>query len=408
MAFMAYYTKRGATYLIRASVGYRADGTQVERSKTWRPDPKLTPTQLEKALNRQCVLFEDQCNSGAVRDGHIKLELFIDQYFIEYGDMALRERTRASYTGMKPRVNTALGHIYLDKLTPRQVKGFINNMGEDGLNSRTGGKLASKTIQNYLTFLSAVCSYAIKMEMIPSNPCANVQVPKDMKKRKVWYTLKETQKILDSLQSAPTMYRTILILAIFCGYRREELCGLEWGDIDFKRKLITIQRASLYTPDKGIYTDTTKNEGSQRVAKQSDVVMQALRKWRAEQAEQRLKLGDRWHDCGRVFTGTEGKPIHPNTPYTWLSRHCEKHGLRFLGLHAFRHFNAAALIRAGADVKTVSSLLGHMQTSTTLNTYAYEFAEAQAAASEAVSDLLTGKLKTETTDKQRTKRKKRA
>lgn len=391
--------------MIRASTGYRADGTQVERSMTWRPDPKMTPAQIEKELNRQCVRFEDQCKAGTVRSGHIKMETFIDQYFQEHGNTVLRERTRASYAGMKPRVNAALGHIYLDKLTPRQVKSFVNNLGEDGLNSRTGGRLAPKSIQNYLTFLSAVCTYAVKMEMIPSNPCANVRVPTMTKERKKWYTLEETQAILDSLRDAPTIYRTILILAIFCGYRREEICGLEWGDIDFERKLITIQRASLYTPAKGVYTDNTKNEGSQRVAKQSDVVMQALRKWRGEQAKQRLQLGDRWNESDRVFTTWDGKPIHPNTPYTWLSRHCEKHGLRFLGLHAFRHFNAAALIRAGADVKTVSALLGHTQTSTTLNTYAYEFAEAQAAASQAVSDMLTGKLRVGVTDKQRTKRK---
>lgn len=85
--------------------------------------------------------------------------------------------------------------------------------------------------------------------------------------------------------------------------------------------------------------------------------------------------------------------MHPNTPCDWLKRHCTQHGIRFLGIYALRHLNATLLINSGTDIQTVAANLGHSQVSTTLNIYTYEFAEAQAAASEAVADALTGRLK---------------
>ena len=84
--------------------------------------------------------------------------------------------------------------------------------------------------------------------------------------------------------------------------------------------------------------------------------------------------------------------MHPNTPYEWLKRHCKKHNLKFLGIHAFRRLNAALLINSGADVQIVAAMLGHSQASTTLNIYAYEFAEAKAKTSQAVADLIMNKI----------------
>ena len=56
---------------------------------------------------------------------------------------------------------------------------------------------------------------------------------------------------------------------------------------------------------------------------------------------------------------------------------------------SFRHLNASLLINSGADVKTISAVLGHAQTTTTLNIYAHTFAVAQAKATDAVADALS-------------------
>lgn len=77
---MATIRKRGKSYQIRVSCGYDTNGNQVEQSMTWRPDPKMTPKQIEKELNRQAVMFEEACANGHTTAA-IKFQDFAEQWF---------------------------------------------------------------------------------------------------------------------------------------------------------------------------------------------------------------------------------------------------------------------------------------------------------------------------------------
>ena len=381
--------KNGVSYLIRSSCGYDADGKQVVRSMTWKPKPGMTEKQIEKALNRQSVLFDERCAAQGVGNGNIKFQAFAEQWFKEYAEPNLRERTVDRLHQQEARVYAEIGHVRLDKLTPRHIQSMIHDLGQDGLNKNTGGKLSAKTIRNYVAFVSSVLSYAVKMGMIRDNPCSRVTLPPIEQKEKEVYTLEEAQHFLDTLeQKAPLRYQTFFVLSMYSSLRRGELLGLEWPDVDFDGHIVTVRRRSLYTKEKGIFTDTTKTKQSQRTLKLPDSVFSLLRKYRIEQAQERLVLGDRWTAGERLFTTGEGKVLHPSAPYRWLEKFCKETDQRFLGIHAFRHLNASLLIEGGADVRTVSAMLGHSQTSTTLNLYAHSFAEAQARAGEAVANLL--------------------
>ena len=116
--------------------------------------------------------------------------------------------------------------------------------------------------------------------------------------------------------------------------------------------------------------------------------MDLLKQHRAEQMEQRLKLGDQWINSNRIFVSWDGSPMGVDSARHWLTKFCKRHGIKYVNVHSFRHLNASLLISNGVDVKTVSSALGHSQVSTTLNIYAHSFAEAQARASETIADVL--------------------
>lgn len=256
--------------------------------------------------------------------------------------------------------------------------------------------LAPKTIRLYHSFISSVCSWAVQTGVLKSNPASNVILPPLVQAEKQIYTMEEAQAFLDSLQAAPVKYQAFCVLAIYGGLRRSELLGLEWGDLDFENCTISIRRTSQYTKEKGTFTDTTKTRKSQRTLRLPNEVFSILRRLRADLAQQRLLLGDRWYDSDRLFVGLEGKPLCPTAPYTWLERFCGETGQRFYGIHTFRHLNASLLIESGADVRTVSSMLGHSAPTTTLNIYSHSFEAAQARASAAVADALSGKLKKNT------------
>ena len=74
---MANITKRNDSYLIRVSCGYNANGKQIVHSMTWKPDKKYTPKQLEKELQRQAALFEEECRQGIALDKVDEIKQFI-------------------------------------------------------------------------------------------------------------------------------------------------------------------------------------------------------------------------------------------------------------------------------------------------------------------------------------------
>ena len=387
---MASITKRGDNYRIKVSDGYDARGKQIVRSMTWTPEPGMTDRQIEKALNRVAVLFEE---SKAVK-ANIKFETFAREcFFPEWVQKNLKEKTREKYERLSMRTYKAIGHLRMDKITKRHIQTFISNLEEPGINQVTKDKLSVKSIKDYLSFVSSVFSYAIYLEMLTDNPCRGIRVSG---KRSIGqkppadkcYTLEEAQKFVNLLQNEPPIRQAFFTLAILGGFRKGEILGLKWEDVDFSSCLISIQREAAYTTEKGHYIDTPKTLTSVRTLRLPQEVFDVLKSRRKEQNTDRLKAGDRWNPNGLIFTTAFGEPLGDSSMYNWLVRFCEKTGMRRVSIHSFRHLNATLLINSGADIKTVSSLLGHSQTSTTLNIYTHALEEAKARASEAVANAI--------------------
>ena len=87
---MATIEKRGKSYRITACCGYYINGNQIRRRMTYKPEPNMTKKQIDKEVQRQAVLFEEQCAKGLVLSGNIKLAEFIEYYFENYENKALK------------------------------------------------------------------------------------------------------------------------------------------------------------------------------------------------------------------------------------------------------------------------------------------------------------------------------
>ena len=391
---MANIQKRGNSYRIKVSCGYDTHGKQVIQSMTWKPDEKMTEKQIEKELNRQAVLFEEACMKGNVVAA-IKFEDFARQWFKEYAEIKLKQRTVEGYHQMEKRIYKAIGHIRLDKLTTRHIQKFILELcdaeREDGRN-RNGGKLSTKTIKLYKSMISTICDYAVKMQMISTNPCKNVTIPKVVTPEKDYYSIEEAQHLMELFnQESEENYKYVcfFILAIYTGFRLGELLGLEWKDVNFETNVITVNRTCLYSKAKGgLYTETPKTKQSMRSLKVPQGVIDMLKKWYDLQDKQRKKVGSKWIETDRIFTKWNGITLDRTAPGYYYKRFCERTGMRYVSTHSMRHLNASLLINAGIDVKTVQSCLGHSTATTTLQIYSHTFQSAQAAAMNAVADAL--------------------
>lgn len=391
---MANVQKRGNSYRIKVSCGYSSDGKQIIQSKTWRPEPGMTERQIEKELRRQVVHFEEACLKGNVV-ATIKFEDFARQWFKEYAKIHLKQRTIEGYHQMEKRIYKAIGHIRLDKLTPRHIQQFIVDLcsaeREDGRN-RNGGKLSTKTIKLYKSMISTICDYAVKMQMIPANPCRNVTISRVITPEKEFYTIEEAQQMLDLFRNEPDSnfkYVCFYTLAVYIGFRLGEILGLEWKDVNFETNVISVNRTCLYSKAKGgLYTETPKTQQSRRSLKVPHGVIDVLLRWKELQNVQRQRIGSKWIETDRIFTKWNGLTLDRSAPGYFYKQFCERTGMRYVTTHSMRHLNASLLINAGVDVKTVQSCLGHSTATTTLQIYAHSFQTAQAAAMEAVAKAL--------------------
>ncbi|MCM1164971.1 MAG: site-specific integrase [Lachnospiraceae bacterium] len=384
---MATIQKRGGSYSIRVSCGYDTQGKQVIQSKTWTPEPGMTERQIQKELERQKILFEEECKKG-FQSRAVKFEAFCEEWFAEYAEANLRNSTYTYLYHQRLRINKAIGHLRMDKITTRQIQAFINSLLKDGANEINGKPLSPKSARHNLNLISDVFNFAVKMGVVSDNPCKNVTVPKNQAKEKEIYTPAEVNRFLTLLRDEPLKYRTFFNLAVYSGFRRGESLGLEWKDVDFENNIISVRRTSCYVSDRGIYTDTTKTRLSQRTLKFPQEIMDLLKQLREEQNAEALKQGDHWVETDRLFTKNNGEPQHPNTTYTWLERFCKKNDLPFHGLHSFQHLFCSMLVNQGVDIVTVSGALGHSNVATTSTIYCHILENSRAKVSEAISSAL--------------------
>ena len=310
-----------------------------------------------------------------------------EEWFDEYAKFKLRSTTYERMELLRDRTYEALGNKLITKITTKDIQLFINSLATDGANKKTGAPLSAKTITHYYTFISDVFNFAESFDMIKSNPCKNVVLPRKVQKEKKIYSQEEVSALLEKLKGEPLKYQAFFYLAAYSGFRRGEMLGLEWKDIDFDENIISVNRTSNYTPERGIYTDVTKTLRSERTIKVSEYIIDILIDLHEEQLQEMKEYkGKDYIYSDRLFIKSNGGPMYPSTPYAWLKKFCTRNNFPFYGVHTFRHFAASALISAGLDVAPVARTLGHSTPGTTLSIYSHAFNTAQAKAAAAMDN----------------------
>jgi integrase len=311
---MAYWRKRGNTYQIRYSCGYDKYNKQIVRTKTWKPPEGLSDTEIKKLLEGEIRKFHNDCDNG-FKSVNVKFREFADDWFEKVAKLYMKSTTYERMKQLRGRIYNEIGHLRMDKIRLSHIQEFVYKLGTEGTNERTGKSLAPKTIHHNVTFISDVFAYALKMVVVTANPCVNITYPRNRKEEKPIYTPGEIDTLLFRLQGEPLKYKAFFTLIIYSGFRKGEMLGLEWKDVDFENGVISVCQTSNYTSEKGTYTDTTKTRRSMRSLKFPQNVIDILKDYKAEQEQERDKIGDLWIDSDRLFVKWNGEPMNPQTPY---------------------------------------------------------------------------------------------
>lgn len=388
---MATIRKRNNSYEITVSCGYDINNKQIRRTMTYTPEPNMTAKQIEKEVQRQAVLFEEQCQNGtAPTDGRMKLADFVPIY-LENAKHRLSPVVYEKYCRMLDiAIIPMLGHMKLKDIKPIHVQRFVNALEErtthlDG----TGGKLSASTVRRYYTMVQSVLHSAYKLGLIGVNPADSdrITLPKAEEQKTEIFNDEELAKLLDCLEGEPLQFRLLIHLALNTGCRRGELVGLKWSDINYKTGILTVSRSNYkLTGETEIKSKATKT-GKSREIMLPPYCLAMMKQFKAQQAQTQLMLGDRWQGDNWIFTQADGKPMYPTTPTQWFSKFLKRNGLEHKKFHALRHTSATLLLSNGTNIKNVASRLGHAQLKTT-NRYVHAVEQAEKEAANTFEALL--------------------
>ena len=217
--------------------------------------------------------------------------------------------------------------------------------------------------------------YAVKNDMIPSNPADKVERPKQDKFYGNFYDRDELNKLFEAV--AGTKLELPVLLGAFYGLRRSEIVGLKWSAIDFEQNTITISHTVTSCNLDGkcviVAKDTTKTKSSRRTLPLVPYFHEKLLAVKAQQ-ERNQKL------CGRSYNrefleyicvDDIGDRFKPNYITSQFPKLLERNGFRKIRFHDLRHSCASLLLASGVPMKHIQEWLGHSDFSTTANIYAH-------------------------------------
>ncbi|MCL5289584.1 MAG: site-specific integrase [Firmicutes bacterium] len=298
---------------------------------------------------------------------------FVEKWLKSYAEKNLAPKTLYRYKQiLNSRVIPALGHLKIDQIKPVHLIEFYDNLSEDGIRTDgKEGKLSEETIHYHHRIISKILHDATEWQVIPANPASRVPPPKVHKKHGKFYDEEQTKVLMAAAEAEDVKHKALIYLAVFCGLRCGEIMGLEWQDIDFNKSTLTVRQASQYLPGQGVFTKEPKNESSLRVISIPLRVLNVLSQHKNNQEKLAAKLDNLWHESERVFTNRDGRPAHPGWPSRWFPKFIKRHKLPPLNFHGLRHTAATIMIAQGADIKNLSSRLGHSNINTTGNIYAH-------------------------------------
>ena len=247
---------------------------------------------------------------------------------------------------------------------------------------------AEYTIFGKKKILKSIFEFAKNtLQLINDNPAIDHTTKNSFKtKKRESLSEEEAIKFYETTKEFDIMIQTAMHLSLLTGMRPAEMGGLEWKDIDFSYKTITIERNAIKCEHVGIIIKGTKTNNSRTISIPEILIEQLLkyRKWQQEWIE---TLGDYYKDEDQVFSTADGKRITTETFGKWFKQVRDKAGIdsKFT-LYNLRHTNLSILV-GYVPITTVAKRAGHSTIKTTEEYYIHRVSEADMQASATLNNV---------------------
>lgn len=315
------------------------------------------------------------------------ISTYIDQH---EAARTIEPSTVASYRNSLVYITRKLGDTPIGELTPAQVRDMETELTTEGYSSSTVGKAHR--------LLRMCMEQAVNDDILVKNPTRGVKPPKRKANRPNALDTTTAPLVIQKLDelNKDTPATIAARIALYCGLRRSEICGLRWADLDITADGGTMRvHSSIGVGVGGTYEKATKTDRERNVPVPS-VLAKRLVAWKAHQAEAAFALGASDISDFYVIGNAKGgycAPEYVTKAWGILAEQFEIVGTegRVPTFHDLRHSYATVTIAAGVNVKTVAANMGHASAKMTLDTYASTDEEAQRQSARAVENALEPK-----------------
>lgn len=354
------YQRPNGLWVCEITLGYDANKKRIKKTVS-----SMDRDKLQKKINDLKYMNDRHLLTNP---SEYTVGDWVEFWLDTYKKSSVKPTTYDMYKGSLERyIKPQLGHYKLDKLNPIIIQKFINDISEKGLNTKNG--LSQSSIKKVFITLSQACKQAVAVNILYQNPCDNVQLPKKPAREAMAFSVDEQTKFL-SFCNGNSTFENLFIFAFNTGMRLGEMLALTWDDIDFNNKMINVNKNLVVVNDynknsnkksKTVIESTTKTASGKRDIPLSTAAELSIK----YQQEKNI-------DSPFIFCSTTGTPITKRNIYRAFNDKLKKADITtHLTIHSMRHSFATRLLEKGADIKTVSELLGHRSIQITLDIYGH-------------------------------------
>ncbi len=358
--------KRGTVWYGQFDFPDPATGKRVYR-RVSAPTRKGCEERLREAIQK--------AETGAgVNEERLILRDYLARW-LESVEPTVRPSTYRRYSDIvRLHIAPVIGDRQLSTLTPLDLQRLYAD--------RLAAGLSSTTVHHTHVMLHRALKQALRWGLVERNVSEMTDAPRRTVSDVTTWDGKETAAVLAA--GDDTDLAALWRLALLCGPRRGELLGLRWEDVDLDRGTLSVRRTLSRGKGGTWELGQPKTASGRRSIALPASCVAALRKHKATQNAERLRMGPIWEDHGFVFTNETGGPLHVNSLMARYEKLVVLAGVPRIRFHDMRHTSATLMMANGIHPKIVQERLGHADISMTLNRYSHVTPSMQRDAADAI------------------------
>jgi integrase len=335
----------------------------------------------KEAAEKLAKALADRANGIVFDDKNLTLGEYLDRWLSDAVRGTVRESTysRDKYL-VTNHVKPSIGRVKLKNVNALHLQSLYRERLDSGL--------SGSTVQKIHHVLHKALSQAMRWDLIPRSPADSVKAPTPTPKEMHPLSALEARQLLEAAQG--DRLEALYVLAIHTGIRRGESLALKWADVDLDLATVRVRRTLTRGEDgRGYVVGAATKSGKGRHVRLTPRAVEALKRHRARQAKEKLKVGGLYRDQDLVFAGEGGNPINPsNLRNRSFKPLLERAGLPRITFHDLRHTCASLLFQRNVHPKFVQELLGHASVAITLDTYSHMLPGMGGEAADAMKEIL--------------------